>query len=83
MSEQAAEAVRRWRRFATSVYVNWNGDRRTWAEHIPGAGYGDEKRVIQPIVFPEFAEAIFGFGPLDLAAENSTTVDDSRTAHCG
>jgi tetratricopeptide (TPR) repeat protein len=55
------EAVRLWRQFADNTYVEWNGQRRTWGQHIAGAGAVDEERLVQPVVFPRFASELLGF----------------------
>src|SRR5882757_2740860 len=49
-----AEAVSAWRRFANGLTVHWNGQRRTWAEHIAAGSFADEETLIQPVVFPRF-----------------------------
>src|SRR3990172_3953132 len=54
-------AVRAWRRLANGLVVTWAGISRSWAQHIAGAGYVDEERLIQPVVFPRFAEELLGF----------------------
>jgi type I restriction-modification system DNA methylase subunit len=77
MSDRSLDAVRKWRDFASNVIISWGGNQRTWAEHIDGPGYADEKKLIQPVVFPAFAERLLGFTHLDLAAEDSASVDDS------
>ena len=53
-------AVRAWRRLANGLVVTWAGISRSWAQHIAGAGYVDEERLIQPVVFPRFAEELLG-----------------------
>jgi len=54
--------------------VTWAGRRRSWADHIAGAGYVDEERLVQPVVFPAFARQMLGFEPGgDLAAEETNT----------
>lgn len=69
MTERALRALRLWRGFADSTEVLWNGERRSWRDHISGNGYVDEERLVQPIVFPRFAQELLGFAPSDLAAE--------------
>ena len=49
--DRVVVALRRWRAFASTMQVNWAGRRRSWEDHIKGAGYGDEERLIQPQVF--------------------------------
>lgn len=64
--------LRRWRSFASSIQVNWAGRQRSWEDHIKGAGYVDEQRLIQPTVFPAFAQQLLGYDPnIDLAAEET------------
>jgi N-6 DNA Methylase len=55
------ELVREWRAFARSTKVIWNGQVRTWAEHVSGNGFEDEVRLIQRTVFPAFAFRFLGF----------------------
>ncbi len=69
MSERALKALRRWRSFADSTEVLWNGEQRSWRAHVAGGGYVDEERLVQPVVFPRFAQELLRFGPADLAAE--------------
>jgi hypothetical protein len=57
----AAEAVTRWREFATHTKVTWAGTTRSWADHIAGRGYVDEEGLLQPVVFRLFAEQLLGF----------------------
>lgn len=58
--------------FAANTTVTWASRRRSWAEHIKGDGYSDEQQLIQPIVFPAFAQYMLGFEPGgDLAAEET------------
>jgi hypothetical protein len=57
----ALTAVRRWRRFAEETMFDWRGTRRSWARHISGAGYVDEQTILQPYVFPKFAQELLGF----------------------
>ncbi len=39
-----------------------------------GAGYVDEERLVQPVVFPAFARKLLGYEPgADLAAEETNT----------
>lgn len=67
-----ADAVRSWRRFATRTLVTWNGEERTWAQHIGGTGYIDEDQLVGPRVFPAFARALLGFEVgVTLAAEQT------------
>jgi hypothetical protein len=54
-------AVELWREFASSTIVTWVGQTRPWADHIGGNGYVDEEGLIQPVVFPRFAESLLGF----------------------
>jgi hypothetical protein len=64
------EALRAWRAFADSTQVDWNGERRSWREHIAGRGFSDEERLVQPRVFPRFARELLGFDVgVTLAAE--------------
>jgi len=68
------EALRRWRAFAGDTSVTWAGRRRSWAAHIAGAGFVDEERLVQPVVFPEFARLLLGYEPgADLAAEETNS----------
>ena len=68
--DRVVTGLLRWRSFASSIQVNWAGRRRTWEDHIKGAGYVDEQRLVQPIVFPAFAQQLLGYDPnIDLAAE--------------
>lgn len=55
------DALRLWRDFAATTVVTWAGQTRTWAQHIRGRGYVDEEGLIQPVVFPRFAESLLGF----------------------
>jgi hypothetical protein len=55
------EAVAAWQRFATNLYVEWQGQRRSWASHIVGSGFADEETLLQPVVFPRFAAEFLGF----------------------
>lgn len=56
------EAVKRWRSFATGTTVTYRGVTRSWADHIRlGKGYADEEELVQPRVFPRFAEELLGF----------------------
>lgn len=58
----ALDAVRAWRHFAKATNVEWSGRYRSWADHIRNArGYRDEEQLLQPHVFPRFAEALLGF----------------------
>jgi hypothetical protein len=54
------------------VTVTYRGATRTWAEHIDHAsGYSDEEQLVQPRVFPLFAEEFLDFQVgVTLAAEN-------------
>ncbi len=61
MGQRELRAVELWRDFATSCSFTWNGVLRTWAEHISGQGYADEERLVQPVVFPRFAEGMLGW----------------------
>lgn len=55
------EAVTSWRTFASTVHVNWHGNRRSWEDHISRGGFVDEEQLIQPDVFPRFASEFLGF----------------------
>ena len=66
------EAVALWRDFARNTRVTHRGHERSWAEHIAGRGYADEESLIQPVVFPEFANQLLDFQiGVNLAAEES------------
>lgn len=70
MTAASLTAVRKWRAFANELSVEWNRSRRSWATHIGGQGYADEETLIQPFVFPRFAEQLLGFRVgVNLAAE--------------
>ena len=72
MSQRALLALRRWRRFATTFTVTVDGKTRTWAEYVSGKGYIDEERLVQPTVFPAFAQALLGWDlQTNLAPEES------------
>jgi hypothetical protein len=72
MSARTLNAVQAWRQFARAHHVVWASRRRSWLEHTKGDGYIDEARVIQPVMFPAFAEELLGFTTgLNLAPEES------------
>jgi hypothetical protein len=56
MSQRALAALKQWRLFATTLTLTVSGERKTWEQYIKGNGYVDEERIIQPTVFPAFAE---------------------------
>ncbi len=67
------DAVARLRRLFRELEVEWDGERRTWLDHITRnnkAGYLDEARLVHNPVFPAFAQEFLGFAVgLDLAPE--------------
>lgn len=66
------DLLRRLREFAQHTEVDWNGTRRSWANHVAGNGHADEERLVQPHVFRSFAAAFLGFTVgVDLAAEQT------------
>ena len=66
----AIEAVRAWRRFANNLRFEYKGSRRSWAEQISQAGYVDEETLVQPTVFPKFADEFLDFKVNDNLAFN-------------
>ena len=71
-SDRVLAALRRWRRFASSMQVTWHGRTRSWEDHIKGNGYADELQLVQPHVFPAFAKQSLDYEPgADLAAEET------------
>ena len=70
MSE--VDLVERLISFVNSAQVEWNGQRRSWSAHASGRGYVDEDGLVQPVVFPQFAQAFLDFElGVDLGAERS------------
>lgn len=66
------EATEAWHRFATTLEVHWRGSTRTWDDHISGNRYTDEEELVQPRVFPKFAEGLLKYTVgLTLAPERS------------
>lgn len=57
----AKTAVDAWKRFANGISVERNGQRKTWAEYISTSGGSDEEELVQPNIFPKFAEEFLGF----------------------
>ncbi len=60
----ALEAVRCWRDFATELKVQAaNGQRVTWTEYLTQYpnGRGDERTIVGPRAFPDFAQQVLGF----------------------
>ncbi len=69
-STSEATAVTEWRKFASTLSFTWNGKTSTLARHIQSAGFVDEERLIQPTVFPAFADAFLDWQvQLNLAPE--------------
>lgn len=72
MSQRARKAVSRWRDFAETLTLNIDGKPKTWKAYIRTGGYVDEERIIQPTVFPAFAEQLLGWTlQVNLAPEES------------
>ncbi len=60
----ALEAVRCWRDFASVLKVQApNGRSITWTEYLTRYpnGRGDERTMVGPVAFPQFAEQVLGF----------------------
>ena len=58
------QALATWRKFAEVQTVQYRGKQYTWAEYITSstvARSGDEVTLVQPFVFPRFAETFLGF----------------------
>lgn len=62
MTWTALSAVQAWRGFAESMKVSTNRGLTTWSAYVrSGNFYADEKTIVQPIVFPRFAESLLGY----------------------
>lgn len=56
------DTVAAWRRFAQDLTVTWQGNTRSWYQHASNQrGFSDEEQLLQPTVFPQFANALLGF----------------------
>lgn len=78
-ADPVALLVYKWQSFAATLRVTHNGVERSWTEHLyanPRKGYADEVKLVQPTVFPRFAEQFLGFA-------SGTTLGSEQTGRAG